>query len=93
MNIVEHAKAPVDLFGDPWQEKAETIEPLMAGSKEREETKPRLKPINRQQLLMKSIDVFQLKTISGRAGQLRARIAAQGTHEDPLGTLGLRAVA
>ena len=35
----------------------------------------------------------QLKTILVGVGQLRARIATQGTHKDPLGSLGLRAVA
>jgi len=35
----------------------------------------------------------QLQSISIGVGQLRARIAAQGTHKDPLGGIGFGAVA
>src|SRR5215208_1964719 len=59
MNIAEDATTPVDLFGDPSPEKTEPIEPSV-GSSKGDGAKPRLKPINRQQLLMRSIDVENL---------------------------------
>jgi transposase len=57
MDISESGTSGVDLFGDQSVEEAEN--PISAAHEQRR-IKPRLKPINRQQLLMRSIDIERL---------------------------------
>src|SRR5678816_891811 len=60
MEIMRNETTPVGLFADGLAETVGRVEPSNEKADEREWAKARLKPINRQQMVMRTIDVERL---------------------------------